>query len=93
MPSYQWSDWYAIWGWFLWIGMIFLFFMSAVTLRYTYRTHKRYSGFVPKKDAIDILDERYARGEIEHDEYERRKTSIMSEKWPPPAKARQGKAA
>jgi putative membrane protein len=33
-------------------------------------------GTYPTQDAAAILDERYARGEIDHDEYERRRHAL-----------------
>jgi putative membrane protein len=58
-----WNDWYDGWGWFLWFGFMILIFSSAGNWGYTYRVH-RFSGRPRQKDAFDILDERYARGEI-----------------------------
>jgi len=33
-------------------------------------------GSTPQRSARDVLDERYARGEIDHDEYEKRRTAM-----------------
>ena len=66
------------WVWFLWIGVSLLMFSSFGNWDYTYRLHRRYG--VAPKGALDILHERYARGEITHDEYGRMKSEIM---WPP----------
>ncbi len=75
MQHYFWNDWYFGWGWLLWFGIIFLLFSSAGNWRYTYAAHRRY-GLPMEKEALDILNERYARGEINRDEYGLMKTDI-----------------
>ena len=76
MQHYYWNDWYAGWGWFLWFGVFLLFFSSIGNWGYTYRAHTKFKDGYPTKDAIDTLNERYARGEIKQDEYSRMKTEI-----------------
>lgn len=71
----NWNDWYLGWGWFLWFGVIFLFFSSFGNWGYTYRAHRRYEQLAPK-DAFDILSERYARGEIDREEFGKMKAEI-----------------
>jgi putative membrane protein len=77
MTGTYWNDWYVAWGWFLWFGMMILIFSSAGNWGYTYRVHRGY-GRTADKDAVDILNERYARGEINHAEYGQMKTAIAA---------------
>jgi putative membrane protein len=69
------SDWYATWGWFIWFGFIILMFSNLGNWGYTYRAHQKYDAY-PNKDALDILNSRYAAGEIQQDEYNRIKSDI-----------------
>jgi putative membrane protein len=78
MGPYYWNSWYAGWGWFLWFGIIFLLFSSVGNWGYTYRAHKKYGDLIPSKDASDLLNERYAKGEITRDQYIQMKSDILS---------------
>jgi putative membrane protein len=71
------SDWYGAWGWILWIGFWFLIISSFGNWGYTYRVHRRY-GDGSQKTARDILNERYARGDINRDEFHKIKNEIAT---------------
>ena len=77
MSHYYWNDWYSGWGWFLWFGIVFLFASSFGNWGYTYRAHRRLGDGYPKQTALEILNERYARGEIKHEDYLRTKSQIL----------------
>lgn len=76
--NYYWNDWYNGWGWFLWFGMFLLIFSSFGNWGYTYTAHRRYRDLnSASKDALDLLAERYSRGEINREEFQRVKTEIQ----------------
>ena len=76
MSSYVSNDGYAAWGWFLWVGVLLLIFASVGNWRYTYRAHRKYEDRFPRKSAIEILNERYVRGEIRQEQFQRMKAEI-----------------
>tara|TARA_R110001583_G_scaffold46761_3_gene146517 strand:+ start:16103 stop:16339 length:237 start_codon:yes stop_codon:yes gene_type:complete len=75
MEHAYWTEWYTAWGWFLWFGIWFLLISSFSHWGYSYRTHRRYSSN-SDKTAIEILNERYARGDIEQQEFVKIKEEI-----------------
>jgi putative membrane protein len=75
MPHTYWNDWYFGWGWILWFGFIFLCFSSIGNWGYTYRAHRRRDG-LPPTEALDILDQRYARGDISREAYAQQKADL-----------------
>jgi putative membrane protein len=76
MTHTYWNDWYFGWGWMLWMGFIILMFSGLGNWRYTYNAHRKYDLGGPK-GALDILNERYARGEIAREEFARMKSEIV----------------
>ena len=79
MEHYYWNDWYSGWGWVLWFGFMFLMVSSFGNWGYTYRAHLKYMDIYPRKDALSIHNERYACGEIKHEEYIKMKSYNQSE--------------
>jgi len=75
MEHIYWNDWYASWGWFLWIGIWFLLISSFGNWGYSYRAHQKYNN-QPLKSAMEILNERYASGDVEREEYLKMKEEI-----------------
>ena len=69
------NDWYFGWGWLLCFGFIFLMFSSFGNWGYTYSAHRKYCAN-RGKEAIDILNERYARGEVTRDQFVQLKSDI-----------------
>jgi putative membrane protein len=55
-----------------------LLFSSAGNWGYSYRVHRKY-GASSGKSAIEILNERYARGEIKREEYGQMKSDLLKE--------------
>lgn len=77
MNSTYWSDWYIAWGWLLWFGMIFLLITGIGNWGYSYNLAQK-TKYIPGKDPLDILLDRYVRGEIEESEYFNMKKEVVS---------------
>lgn len=75
MESSYWGHWYLGWGWFLWVGIWFLLFSSLGNWGYSYRVHRRIRQ-QPLSAALNLLNERYARGELLRADYEQIKADL-----------------
>ncbi|MEO7052452.1 MAG: SHOCT domain-containing protein [Rhodanobacter sp.] len=77
MHPYFWNTWGFGWGWFFWFAIIFLLFSSMGNWRYTYAAHRKYGlGLPSQKEALQILNERYASGEITREQFAQMKSDI-----------------
>ncbi|BFM11986.1 hypothetical protein R50072_21390 [Simiduia litorea] len=77
MEPLYWHEWYTGWGWFLWFAVWVLMISSFGHWGYSYRTYRKIDrqGY---RSALEILNERYVRGEIEREVYEKMKIEITS---------------
>lgn len=88
-PWHMWADSYG-YGWhFWWMGPVMMLFMILICVAVIYFLFSRHSGgshqwgltgrqWDAGYSALAILDERYARGEIQKEEYQERKATILS---------------
>ncbi len=60
-------------GWGMMLGWFFPLLLLVLLGLYVVRGH----GDKPKRTALDILEERYARGEIDRDEFLKRRADLM----------------
>ena len=69
-----WGGWMAPFGMIIWIVVLTLIVVGVVWLFHA-RTG-RSADFRHRSSALDVLEERYARGEIKRDEYLEKKRDI-----------------
>lgn len=66
------------WGWIMMLGIIVLFTLAVIAfIKYIQRTG-HLSPAAEGNLAVQILDERYARGEITDEEYKKKKIELRS---------------
>lgn len=63
------------WGWIMMLGIIVLFTLAVIAFIGYIKTH-HLSPVIEVNLAVQILDERYARGEITNEEYKTKKNEI-----------------
>jgi putative membrane protein len=68
----HWNDGWTSW-WWMPVGMLLAWIVIAIVVVLIVRTFVRPSS---GSDAFEALDDRYARGEIEEDEYRRRRATL-----------------
>jgi putative membrane protein len=74
--------WQMTWSWFFWVGLMILLFSNVGNWGYTYRAHRRFVGLSLNRDAMEILSQRYASGEIKSEEFHKMKNEISQAKQP-----------
>jgi putative membrane protein len=68
---------YFGWYWIIWMGFIFLMFSNLGNWGYSYQAHRKYDGTM-RRGATEILNERYASGEIDRAQYQQLKADIIA---------------
>lgn len=76
------GPWHMMWGgWgFGWIFPLFMFFVMMVGVFFMMRAswgHGHHTGTDATSSALQILNERFAKGEIAKEEYEEKKAAIV----------------
>jgi len=89
-PSWDWGPWRMSHGWgFWWIFPLFMFLMMIFCVAGMFRGHGAGGGHCapshrtdqpshPQESALQILNERFARGELQQQEYEAKKAAILA---------------
>ncbi|MDF2883231.1 MAG: hypothetical protein K0R54_3788 [Clostridiaceae bacterium] len=69
---------YGMLGWFgMIIPLIFIALVVYAAVRFSQSNHRNYSNSRSGNDAMNILNERYANGEISEEEYSKKKKMLI----------------
>lgn len=71
-------DGYGFWGmgWFWWLFILIIFLLVILFVVRANRSRMTRGDMSSKKSAREILEERYAKGEIDKEEYEEKKKNL-----------------
>ena len=68
--------WYGTGGWWMFMSMLLFWGGIVVLIVWAVRSGSVGGGTRPKSRALEILEERYARGEIDRDEFSTRRDEL-----------------
>ncbi len=70
-------DWCGMWfGWIFWLVILGLIIWGVVTIVNNSRRHDEQNNLPPTENALGVLKKRYARGEINREQYEQMKRDL-----------------
>lgn len=69
-------EWHGYGGGMMWIFWILLIVLVLWVIKVNTGEGRNRDSSVQNKSALDILDERYAKGEIERDEFEQKRRDL-----------------
>ncbi len=71
------NGWGGMWlGWIFWLVILGLIIWGVVTIVNNTRVRDERKNLPPGEDALDILKKRYARGEIDQQQFQRMQKEI-----------------
>lgn len=77
-PAWPMHDWMWWWGpWHMLMPLLFLGLIVAGVIVLVRKLWPEDDRRAPGRRALDVLDERYAKGEIDREEYQRRKQNLL----------------
>lgn len=71
----MWGWWDGGWGW-LWMSLSMVAFWALVVALIVWGVRALRAPAPPERDAVAILEERFARGEIDREELEERRAAL-----------------